>query len=122
MYRGERSSITPERAFSEGFTPKGSHSNLEDHLLSNTTAGNFVSTSSSKNIAESFAGKNGYVYEIKTSNFIDVNNILGSRSPFPEQLEHSFPGGIMPNEIIGAYVKKNGVLTGEFIPNPFFRR
>lgn len=25
-------------------------------------------------------------------------------------------------EIVGAYVKKKGVLTGEFIPNPSFRR
>ena len=43
------------------------------HIRSNTTPGNFVSTSLDINIAKDFAGKNGYVYEIKTTNYIDVN-------------------------------------------------
>ena len=90
------------------------------HVTSNSTAGDFVSTSSSQEIAEGFAGKNGFVYEIQTSRGIDVNQTLGAQSPFPEQLEHAIPGGILPSEIVGAYPMKGGVPTGEFIPNPNF--
>lgn len=122
LYRGERSTMPPETAFQKGFKPKGTHNDLRKHLTSNTTAGNFVSTSSSKDIADGFARKNGYVYEIYTSNYIDVNKKFGSHVPFQEQLEHSIPGGIKPHEIVGAHVKKKGVLTGEFIPNLLFRR
>lgn len=113
--------MTPEKAFQGGLLPKRSHNNLEEHLLSNTTAGNCISTSSNKDIATSFAGKNGYVYEIKTSNYIDVNKTLEA-PPFTEQLEHSISRGIRPNEIVGAHIKRSGELTGEFIPNPLFGR
>ena len=67
LYRGDRSSVTPDVAFKEGFTPKGTGNDLLGHTTSNTTPGNFVSTSADKGIAQGFAGKNGYVYEINTS-------------------------------------------------------
>jgi RHS repeat-associated protein len=121
LFRGDRSSVIPDVVFKEGFTPKGTHSNLEQHVTSNTTAGNFISTTSEKGIAQQFAGKNGYVYEIETSNYIDVNSTLGARSPFPEQMEFSIPGGVDPSQIKGAWVMKNGVPTGEYIPNPGFK-
>ena len=60
--------MTPDIAFEKGFTPKGSHNDLVLHTTSNRTAGNFISTSSSDDIALGFAGKNGYVYEIRTTN------------------------------------------------------
>ncbi len=72
------------------------HNNLEQHVTSNTTACNFISTTSGKEIAQQFAGKNGYVYEIQTLNYIDVNMILSLKSPFPEQMEFSIPGGYKP--------------------------
>jgi hypothetical protein len=117
VYRGDRSSMNPEKVFKEGFTPKGTGDDLLGHVSSNTTPGNYISTSSSKGIAEGFAGKNGYIYEIKTSNYIDVNKSLRVKSPYPEQLELAIPGGVKPGEIKGAYVYKNGVFT-EYIPNP----
>lgn len=120
LFRGERSSVSPDVTFKQGFTPKGTHNNLEQHVTSNTTAGNFISTTSEKGIAQQFAGKNGYVYEIQTSNYVDVNKILGAKSPFPEQMEFSIPGGVSPSQIKGAWVMKGGKLTGEFIPNPGF--
>ncbi len=120
LFRGERSSVSPDVAFKQGFTPKGTHNNLEQHVTSNTTAGNFISTTSEKGIAQQFAGKNGYVYEIQTSNYVDVNKSLGAKSPFPEQMEFSIPGGVSPSQIKGAWVMKGGKLTGEFIPNPGF--
>ena len=113
MFRGDRSSVTPEVAFKEGFTPKGSGNDLLAHTTSNTTPGNFVSTSADKWIAQQFACKNGYVYEIDASNYIDVNSALGANSPFPEQMEFAIPGGIIPSQIKGAWTS-----TGEFIPNP----
>jgi len=121
LFRGERSSVDPDVAFEQGFKPKGTHNNLEQHVTSNTTAGDFISTTSEKGIAEQFAGKNGYVYEIETSNYIDVNKTLGAKSPFPEQMEFSVPGGVSSSQIKGAWVIKGGKLTGEFIPNPGFK-
>ncbi len=121
LFRGERSSVTPDITFEQGLLPKGTHGNLEQHITSNTTAGNFISTTSERGIAEQFAGKNGYVYEIETTNYIDVNKVLGAKSPFPEQIEHAIPGGVNPSQIKGVWVMKNSVPTGEFIPNPGFR-
>ncbi len=57
--------MTPEKAFQGGLLPKRSHNNLEEHLLSNTTAGNCISTSSNKDIATSFAGKTGMFLKLK---------------------------------------------------------
>ncbi|GAA0127533.1 hypothetical protein UT300019_34390 [Clostridium sp. CTA-19] len=107
--------------FEQGFTSKGTHTNLEQHVTSNTTAGNFIPTTSEKGIEQQFAGKNGYMYEIETSNYIDVNRTLGAKSPLPEQMEFSIPGGINQSQIKGAWVMKKGVPTGEFIPNPRFK-
>lgn len=36
-------------------------------------------------------------------------------------MEFSIPGGVDPSQIKGAYVMKNGVPTGEFIPNPAYK-
>ena len=113
--------MSPDVVFKNGFKPKGTSTNLDQHITSNATAGNFVSTSSSEEIANGFAGKNGYVYEIETSNYIDVNKTLGTKSPYPEQMEFSIPGGVSPEQITGAWVMKNGVRTGKFIPNPGYK-
>jgi len=117
LFRGERSSVTPDNVFKNGFSPVGTHNNLLDHVSSNSTRGNFVSTSESFKVASSFAGKNGYIYVIDTERGINVNNVLKNSSPFPEQLEHSIPGKVKPNEIVGVYPKKGGLVTGDFIPN-----
>ncbi|MBQ3782108.1 MAG: hypothetical protein II838_01535 [Lachnospiraceae bacterium] len=89
-------------------------------IKSNTTAGNFVSTSSDKAIATEFAGKNGYVYELQTDNYVDINSTYGAGAYFPEQMEFSIPGGIKSSEIVGAYKKQGGEIVGDFIPNPNF--
>ena len=90
------------------------------HTKSNTTAGNFVSTSGDIVIAKEFAGKNGYVYVIRTNNYVDINSTYGAGAYFPEQMEFSIPGGIKPYEIVGAYKKQGGKIIGDFIPNPNF--
>ena len=119
LYRGDRSTVTPEVVFDSGFKPKGTSSNLKNHLNSNTTAENFVSTSANKEIATDFAGKNGYLYEISSNRGIDINKTLGIESPFPEQMEFSMPNGISSSEIKGAWKINKGVV-GDYVPNPNF--
>ena len=121
LYRGERSSVRPDEVFSKGIKSKGTGNDIMAHTRSNTSPGDFVSTSSDINIAKDFAGKNGYVYEIKTKNYIDVNKQLGNNALYPEQKEFSVPGGIKAEEIKGVYIKKKGVFTGEYINNPNFK-
>ena len=120
VFRGDRSSMPPEKVFNSGFSPKGTNTDLVAHTSSNTAKSNFISTSQSVDIAEEFAGKNGFVYEIRTSRGVDVNATLGSRSPFPEQLEVAVPDGIPASEIVGAYQVKGGKIVGDLIPNPNF--
>jgi len=121
LFRGDRSTVSPDVVFNEGFKPKGTHNDLTLHTTSNTTAGNFVSSTSDISIAEQFAGKNGYVYVIETDNGIDINKTLGANAPFPEQLEHSIKGGVKPDEVKGAYKMNKGVRSDELISNPNYK-
>ena len=120
LFRGDRASAVPDDVFQNGFKPKGTHNDALLHTKSNTTAGNFVSTSGDKTIATEFAGKNGYVYVIQTDNYVDINSTYGAGAYFPEQMEFSIPGGIKPSEIVGAYKKQGGKIIGDFIPNSNF--
>ena len=72
LFRGDRASVVPDDVFKNGFKPKGTHNDALLHTKSNTTAGNFVSTSGDIVIATEFAGKNGYVYVIRTNNYVDI--------------------------------------------------
>ncbi len=120
LFRGEKASVVPDDVFQNGFIPKGTHNNALLHTKSNSTVGNFVSTSGDKSIATEFAGKNGYVYVIQTDNYVDINSTYGLGTYFPEQMEFSIPGGIRPTEIIGVYKKQSGKIMEDFIPNPNF--
>ena len=62
------------------------------HTSSNTTPGNFVSTTANQEIANQFAKRNGYVYVIDTNNYIDINKTYGNMANYPEQMEFSIPG------------------------------
>ena len=117
LFRGDRASVVPDDVFQNGFKPKGTHNDALLHTKSNTTAGNFVSTSGDKTIATEFAGKNGYVYVLQTDNYVDINSTYGAGAYFPEQMEFSIPGGIKPSEIVGAYKKQDGKIIGDFISN-----
>jgi len=119
LYRGERATTVPEVVFEEGIKPKGTHDDALLHTKSNTTAGNFVSTTDQFDLArDGFAGKNGYVYVIETDNYVDINRTYGDKAYFPEQSEFSISGGIKRSEIKGAYSKEKGVIVGDLIPNP----
>ncbi|MDB5105336.1 MAG: hypothetical protein JWP91_3025 [Fibrobacteres bacterium] len=119
-FRGERSSNDPEKVFQEGLKSKGDNMDLLRHCEGNKPDTGYLSSSQDIGIAEGFAGKNGYVYEIETNKGINANETLGSASPFPEQKEVSVPTAIQPGEIKGAYPVKGGKMTGEYIPNPNF--
>lgn len=122
VYRGDKASVTPDVAFSNGIPAQGSHDNLIKHLDGGgTNKGNFVSTSKDITIADGFANNNGYVFKVKSRNGkgVDVNNTLGDEVDnwFPEQIEVSMSGGINKADIIGAY-PKGSYADADFIPNP----
>ena len=90
-----------------------------NHIESNSTKGDFVSTTKDVSLADQFSSKNGYVYEIRSQKGVDVNATLGDDADafFPEQVEVSIPGGVLPSDIKGAY-PKGKVAPEHFIPNP----
>jgi RHS repeat-associated protein len=118
-YRGDRSSVTPEDVFANGLSPKGDNLDLLAHATGTSDSG-YVATSSDFDVALGFAGRNGYVYSVIPNGGIDVNATLGAASPYPEQMEIAIPGGVTPNNVIGAYTLSRGALTGDFVPNPNF--
>ena len=119
LYRGDRSS-TLDDVFENGFQSKGTHNDALLHTKSNTTAGNFVSTTSEQDVALGFAGsgRRGYLYVIKTDNYVDINATYGSQAYYPEQCEFSIPGGVPSSDIVGAYPTSDHAISGDFIPNP----
>jgi Heat-labile enterotoxin alpha chain len=120
VFRGERSSVTPDDVFANGIFPKGDNMDLLAHVSANQSDSGYVSTSPLFNIAQSFAGRNGYIYDIVPAGGIDVNATLGVSSPFPEQYEIAIPRGVSPANVRGAYSLSKGQLTGEYITNPNF--
>ena len=108
--------------FAAGFEPKGANTDLFDYAKNNIPSV-YVSTSKSPDVAGQFATQfgttDGFVYAMKPSNGIDVNEVLGSRSPFPDELEVAVPGGFKPDEILGATpINADGSFVGHSILNP----
>jgi hypothetical protein len=62
----------------------------------------------------------GFVYTIRgRAEGLDVNSILGSSSPYPNELEIAMPGHVPSENIFGARpVGADGKFNGPFIPNP----
>ncbi|PWC09424.1 RHS repeat-associated core domain-containing protein [Brenneria corticis] len=121
-YRGDRRG--PDTIFNEGFRTKGNSNDLLAHAVdSNNPPSNFISTTPDKMVATDFAtsfGRNdGYVYYTRTNNGIDINKTLGSKSPYPNEVEFAVQGGIKPENILGATpVNKNGSWANYSILNP----
>ena len=119
-YRGDLFERSPDKVFKEGFSPKGENTDLLAHAY-DSSGSFYVATSRSREVAEGFAERpNGWVYEISSRRGIDVNKTLGSKSPYPWEMEVAFFGGISPGEIVGAFPTKCGKISGDFIPNPNF--
>ncbi|MCW7542082.1 hypothetical protein OOT46_30260 [Aquabacterium sp. A7-Y] len=109
VYRGDRPSRPPNLVFSGGFRPKGTNLDLLAHARGAPDSG-YVATSRSYSIAHAFAGKNGYVYTICIRNGVDVNGVLGNRSPYPEQQEIAVPGGISGSQVMWAASKATSAI------------
>lgn len=130
----------PEEIFLEGFAPHNAERTIYDYLwnLLDYVAGRtdaevtpFVSTTRPE------IGPNGeimqwtpdsmfrtsHVYEIFAPGGIDINASLGSGSPYPEQLEITFPGGIRREFIrsVRVYEGDNLDELTEIIINPYFQ-
>lgn len=97
----------PEEIFEKGFETRGDSDDLlahaHDHL---DPPSNFISTSKSPDVASKF-GDN--VFVIESRNGIDVNKVLGGRSPFRDELEVAIPGGVKPNQIRGVTIPSQKV-------------
>ena len=109
--------------FNEGLQPRGTNADLYRYALENEPS-IFVPTSKSPNVARDFADMQGggYAYTIRgQSQGLDVNAILGKRSPFPHEFEIAVPGGVQPLDIMGArQVAPSGKFVGPFINNPMY--
>ena len=95
----------PEVIFEEGFAARGTGTDLLSHALDNSPSA-FVSTSSSADVAAGFADN---VYVIRPVNGINVNEVLGRLSPYPSELEIAIPGRILPTDIRGVTLLKQGL-------------
>jgi len=119
VWRNQQSSLGYEDFFNNGMQPKGAHDNLLRHTESNTTAGNFVSSTLDKDIAPQFGGPNGWVFEVRSTKGIDINKTLGDDALHFGQKEVSIPDGVLAKDIKGVWRKVGRELT-EWIPNPNF--
>lgn len=122
LYRGDTRS--PEVIFNEGFKSKGDSEDLLLHAYDNNTPpSNFISTSTSQDVAIDFGTayrtKKGYLYTLKTIPGRDVNKELGTKVPFPEEKEIAIPGKINSEDIMGVTpLNPDGSYVGYSIPNP----
>jgi len=97
-YRGD--ATPPSVVFREGFRAKGASTDLYRHALNSSNPPSaFVSTSKSFDVASGFGGRN--VYAVRPRNGLDVNAILGPRSPFPHEMEVAVPWRIPASDIPG---------------------
>ncbi|WP_143675209.1 actin cross-linking domain-containing toxin [Streptomyces sp. JV178] len=113
----------PETIFTEGFRPKDpSFLDLGAYVRENTPSG-FVSTT----VDSSLAWGSHYKYEIHAPGGIDVNRTFDKDyalavdgNPFANEAEISFPGGVRPRFVKGAF-DMYGPQHSAWKPNPVFR-
>jgi hypothetical protein len=60
------------------------------------------------------------IYVVKPVDGIDVNKILGSKSPYPDELEIAIPYGVNPQDIRAVTLPDQGVsiLNPKYKPKP----
>ncbi|WP_131815984.1 scabin-related ADP-ribosyltransferase [Streptomyces sp. 3213.3] len=112
LYRSD--TRDPSIIFNQGFQAKNPpNADLWNYVLTNQPA-EYVSTTRSDNL--NWGPQ--YVYDIRAPGGIDVNATYGSHSPYPEQEEIAFPGGIKPEYIKGVWQMNPDGTHGQYIPNP----
>jgi RHS repeat-associated protein len=113
-FRGD--ARAPGTIFSEGFSARGSSTDLFAHALNNTRPPSaFIPTSKSSDVAAGFADN---IYVVRPRGGIDVNQVLGPRSPFPDELEIAVPWRINPSDIRGVTLPSQGMslLNPNWVP------
>ncbi len=128
IYRN--SEHAPERVFEEGFPPKGvSIPHLVDYVFNGPQDTVFVSATTMDNYVEQTMKQTGrvtkyrHVYAIDPLGGIDINATLDIASPFPDQQEIVFPGGVQSRFIKYAQELStvDGTPVGDRIPNPHYQ-
>ncbi|WP_218924481.1 enterotoxin A family protein, partial [Bacillus cereus] len=122
----------PNEIFRDGFIPQVTSENptLEDTDLYNYAKSNhksfFVSTTKTQLKKKNYvwtprSATTGiiYQYEIYAPGGLDVNESLSNESPWPNQMEVAFPGGIRPEFIRSVREMSNGRVQRVWI-NPNF--
>ncbi|WP_329398295.1 glycosyltransferase [Streptomyces lydicus] len=128
IYRN--SEHAPERVFEEGFPPKGvSIPHLVDYVFNGPQDTVFVSATTMDNYVEQTMKQTGrvtkyrHIYAIDPLGGIDINATLDIASPFPDQQEIVFPGGVQSRFIKYAQELStiDGTPVGDRIPNPHYQ-
>ncbi|MEU1122828.1 hypothetical protein ABZ371_04390, partial [Streptomyces sp. NPDC005899] len=126
----------PEHVFGAGLKPYGPDMvHLIDHVYGGSalvphTA--FASATANRDYVRDSARANPsgapalyrryrWRYDIEVPGGIDVNATLGLASPFPDQEEILFPGGVARRYIRGAQPMEHGIPLGPYVANPHFR-
>ncbi|MFF7705289.1 scabin-related ADP-ribosyltransferase [Streptomyces lydicus] len=128
IYRN--SEYAPEKVFAEGFPPKGvSIPHLVDYVFNGPQDTVFVSATTMNDYVEQTMKQTGratkyrHIYAIDPLGGIDINATLDIASPFPDQQEIVFPGGVQSRFIKYAQELStiDGTPVGDRIPNPHYR-
>lgn len=134
FFRGDARS--PDVVFKEGFKPRGSNFNIEDHFSPGFgKPSGYVSLSRSFNVAKSFAKTNvnsitelRYIY-VLTPEYIPrgywmldvpwkIKYAPQALDKLAEELEFAAAGDIPPEAIAGVYEKPQGTGSWKWKPNP----
>ncbi|MFE4690582.1 lonely Cys domain-containing protein, partial [Streptomyces sp. NPDC056749] len=125
----------PERVFGEGLKAYGPDIvHIIDHVYGGSAQVPhtvFASTTANRDYVRDSARANPmgapalhrryrWRYDIQAPGGIDVNATLGLASPFPDQEEVLFPGGVDRRWIRGAQPMEYGIPVGAYVANPHF--
>ena len=104
-FRGDTRS--PSTIFNEGFKANGDSIDLFLHAIDNKNPPSaFIPTSMSFDVASDFADN---VFIVRPRNGIDVNRVLGPRSPFPDELEIAVPYRILSGDVRAVTLPSQGI-------------
>jgi hypothetical protein len=123
---------TPEEVFRDGLRPKGGRlGHLIEHVYHNPADTGYVSTSRNYHYlrdsalndpgsADALHRRYRWRYDVVVPGGINVDATLDIASPFPDQEEVAFPGGINVKFIRGVQPLENGSPAGEYIVNFYY--
>jgi hypothetical protein len=107
VFRGDKE--TPIGFLKEGFFARGTSTDLLAHAMNNQNPPSaFIATSYSPEIAAQF-GSGKYVYVIKQpEHAVDVNRVLGAKSPYSWEMESAIPWHVPPSDLRGVTFPQKG--------------